>query len=185
MGQTAVDINVSNASAGPFVQPVDESWFAIEVRYRFEKKAQRQLVEKGFETFLPVRRELRRWSDRKKSTEVPLFPGYVFVRLDVSRLNRLCVLQTEGVLGFVGSHPDAAKIPEAQIRDLQSLLTKKMSCSLRPFLKVGQRVRIRGGSLDGIEGILSENNKQSLIISIEAIERSLAVEIKGYEVEPV
>jgi transcription antitermination factor NusG len=148
MGQAA-SINLSNASAGPLTQPVDESWFAIETRYRFESKAARQLREKGVEAFLPMRREVRRWSDRKKSIEVPLFPGYVFVRLDGSRVNRLCVLQTEGVLGFVGSHHEPAKIPEAQIRDLQSLLAKKMSCSLHPFLKVGQRVRIRGGAWTG------------------------------------
>lgn len=162
-----------------------EYWFAVETRYRFEKKAVVALCEKGVETFLPMRREVRRWSDRKKSIEIPLFPGYVFVRIDGSRMTKLCVLQTEGVMGFVGARHEPATIPDIQIRDLQSLLAEKLSCSLHPFLRVGQRVRIRGGSLDGLKGLLSESNRKSLIISIDAIERSVVVEIAGYEVEMI
>jgi transcription antitermination factor NusG len=183
MGQTASDVSRVNPRLSCQVETEGESWFAIETRYRFEKKAATALGEKGVETFLPMRREVRRWSDRRKSIEVPLFPGYVFVRTDGSRMTKLCVLQTEGVMGFVGPQHEPATIPDVQIRDLQSLLAEKLSCSLHRFLRVGQRVRIRGGSLDGLKGILSESSKKSLIISIDAIERSVAVEIEGYEVE--
>jgi transcription antitermination factor NusG len=183
MGRTAANVHGHEPVARRHVQTEAVSWFAIETRYRFEKKSVAALHEKGVETFVPMRREMRRWSDRNKAIQVPLFPGYAFVHIDGSRMTRLCVLQTEGVLGFVGPQHEPATIPDTQIRDLQSLLAEKLSCSLHPFLKVGQRIRIRGGSLDGLQGILSENNKKSLIVSIDAIERSVAVEIAGYEVE--
>jgi len=125
-------------------------WYAIQTRYRFERKAAAQLQNKGIETFLPLLEENHRWSDRQKVISVPLFSGYVFVRLEPSSA-RATVLRTEGVIGFVEFHGDAAPIPNKQIDDLQRLLSKKMPCSLHAFLTIGQKVRIRGGCLDGLE----------------------------------
>ena len=159
-------------------------WYAIQTRYRFERKAAAQLQNKGIETFLPVIEESHRWSDRQKVISVPLFSGYVFVRLEPSSA-RATVLRTEGVIAFVEFHGDAAPIPNKQIDDLQRLLSKKMPCSLHAFLTIGQKVRIRGGCLDGLEGILEQSGPKRLVISISCIQRSVAVKIEGYELDLV
>jgi transcription termination/antitermination protein NusG len=166
-------------------QPKPVGWYVVQTRYRFEKKVAEQLRKNGVETFLPLRRELHRWSDRYKDIEVPLFPGYVFVRTDQSVDSRMMVLQTGGMIGFVNFHGEALPVPARQIEQLRMLLAQKVPCSLYPFLKVGRRVRIRGGCLDGLEGILACNKKSSLVVSVDSIRHSIAVEIEGYELEPV
>jgi transcription antitermination factor NusG len=87
------------------------------------------------------------------------------------------------VIGFVNVHGEASPIPSRQIDDLRTLLAQKLPCSLHAFLKVGQRVRIRGGCLHGLEGILAQSGPKTLVISIECIQRSMAVTIEGYELE--
>jgi transcriptional antiterminator NusG len=166
-------------------QPRAAEWYAVQTRYRFEKKVAEELRRKGLETFLPLRRELHRWSDRYKDIEVPLFPGYVFVRTDQSVDSRVLVLQTGGMIGFVNFHGEALPVPSRQIEQLRILLAQKVPCSLHPFLKVGRRVRIRGGCLDGLEGIFTYNKKSSLVVSVDSIRHSIAVEIEGYELEPI
>jgi transcription antitermination factor NusG len=158
-------------------------WFAVQTRYRFEKKVSAQLTNKGMEVFLPLRKETRCWSDRKKDVSVPLFPGYTFVLSDRSVVRRLLVLQTAGVMGFVSFAGTAAMIPRKQIQDLQLLLSEEVPFSMYPFVKMGQRVRVRGGCLDGLEGLLTQHEKGKLVVSIESIQRSLAIEIHAYEVE--
>jgi transcription antitermination factor NusG len=160
-----------------------EEWFALQTRYRFEKKVAAQLSSKGLEVFLPLRKENREWSDRHKQVTVPLFPGYTFVRSARSFALRLLVLQTAGVMGFVSFAGTAAVIPKKQIEDLQLLLAQHVPFSLYPFLHSGQRVRIRGGCLDGVEGLLAQRDKGKLVISIASIQRSLAIQIQGYEVD--
>jgi transcription antitermination factor NusG len=95
------------------------------------------------------------------------------------------VLRTEGVLRFVAFGTETNPVPARQIDDLKKLLSHKVPCSLHAFLRVGQRVRIRGGCLDGLEGILEQNQEKSLVISIESIQRSVAIKIEGYELELV
>jgi transcription antitermination factor NusG len=162
-----------------------DRWYVVQTRHRFELKIAAQLQTKGIETFLPVLNEIHRWSDRQKTVSLPLFAGYVFVRLDPSAPARTRVLCTEGVVGFVTTHGDASPIPSRQIDDLRRLLAQKLPCALRAFLQVGQKVRIRGGCLDGLEGMLARSSQKTLVISIECIQRSLAVTIEGYELELV
>jgi transcription antitermination factor NusG len=161
-------------------------WYAIQTRCRFEKKADQQLQNKGIESFLPLVKQVHRWSDRRQVVESPLFPGYGFVRLSDSPACRLRVLQTIGVSGFVMANGIPIPIPEQQLEDVRLLLAHDISFKAYPFLKAGQRVRIRGGCLEGLEGILvSENRDHSLVISLNCIQRSLAIRIEGYDVEPV
>lgn len=162
-----------------------EPWYVVQTRYRFETRIAAQLQSKGIETFLPLLNETHRWSDRQKTISLPLFAGYVFVRLHPSAPARTRVLRTEGVMGFVNGHGDASSIPSQQIDDLRRLLAQKLPCALRAFLKVGQRVRIRGGCLNGLEGVLAQSSQRTLVISIECIQRSVAVTIEGYELELV
>jgi len=158
-------------------------WYAIQTRCRFEKKVAAQLQNKGIKTFLPLVKEIHRWSDRRQAIEKPLFPGYNFVHLPDSPGLRLRVLQTAGVNGFVMMNGFPVPVPEQQLEDVRRLLANEIACRAYPFLKAGQRVRIRGGCLDGMEGILiAENKDHSLVISIESIQRSVAIRIDGYDV---
>jgi len=161
-------------------------WYALHTRARHEKKVQANLQRTGVTTFLPLMKETRRWSDRRKVVELPLFPCYVFVHMPLTAARRLEVLKTPGVLAFVGKNSEAVPIPEQEIEQVRTVVTQKVSFGPSPFLKVGQRIRIRGGALDGMEGVLSSQKGQAmLIISIEPIQRSIAVSISGYEFEAV
>lgn len=160
-------------------------WYAVQIRYRFEKRAAAQLQRNGVEAFLPLRVELRQWSDRRKPIEVPLFPGYAFVRVDQSFALRLQVLHTAGLTRFVRFAGEPVMIPAKQIDDLKKLLAQKVPCSLYPFLKVGERVRVRGGCLDGLEGIIDQREPGNLVISIDCIQKSVAITIEGYELEMI
>ena len=167
-------------------QEKEPRWYAIQTRARHEKMVATQLRNKGIETFLPLISQTHRWSDRNKKVQIPLFPCYSFLRLEASPHKQVAVLQTPGVVGFVGVRGAGLPIPDKEIEDIQTLLTNEMTCTLYPFLKIGQRVRIRGGCLDGTEGILvAKNGSRSLVVSIEMIQRSVAVCIEGYGVEPL
>jgi transcription antitermination factor NusG len=160
-------------------------WYSIQTRYRFERKVTTQLQHKGLQTFLPLLEEFHRWSDRRQPIYVPLFSGYTFARFELSGGLRMELLHTEGVLGLISFRGEAIPIPAKQIDDLQKLLSEKVPCLLHAFLKVGQRVRIRGGCLDGLEGILEQRGEKNLVISIESIQRSIAITIEGYELEMI
>lgn len=160
-------------------------WYAVQTRPNHEKKVAAELHEKRINIYLPLITQVHHWSDRRKLVQVPLFPGYVFVRTRLDGRARLAVLNTWGALSFVGTQRDALPIPESQMEDIRTLLTTKVSLSLYPFLKVGQRVRVRGGALDGVEGILVTNGQRRLVISVESIHRSLSITIEGYDVEPI
>jgi len=170
----------------PCVSHDELRWYALHTRARHEKSVERRLRDQGMETFVPTTMQVHRWSDRKQKVEVPLFSCYVFVRCALSAEDRTLVYRVESVHGFVGSRGSSLPIPDDQIESIQKVLTQAAPWRSYPFLKVGQRVRIRGGAMDGVEGVfLSENGDHSLIISVDAIQRSMAVRIDGYDVEPV
>jgi len=116
---------------------------------------------------------------------MPLFSGYSFARLVLCSSDRLRVLQTHGVAGFVGVRGLGIPVPEGQIDGLKTLLANQIPITDHPFLEVGQRIRIKGGALDGIEGILAGQDDRNLVISVEPIHRSLSVSITGYSFEPI
>jgi len=155
----------------------------VQTRYRFEKKVTAQLQGKGLQTFLPVLTEAHRWNDRQKRVEIPLFSGYTFAQLDASSEARKDLLRTRGVIGLVTFAGEPVPVPARQISDLQCLLSQRLPCSLHPFLKTGERVRVRGGSLDGLEGILERKDEKRLVIAIDSIQRAVAIQIAGYELE--
>ena len=165
--------------------PEVPQWYAIRTRSRHEKMVAEQLEKQGIESFLPLVRKTHKWSDRRKEVELPLFSGYSFARLALCSPDRVRVLQTHGVAGFVGVRGAGIPVPEGQIESLRTLLANQIPLQDRPFLQVGQHVRIRGGALDGIEGILAAQDNRNLIISVEPIHRSLSVCIEGYRVEPI
>jgi transcription antitermination factor NusG len=161
-------------------------WYAVQTRGRHEKKVANKLQEKGIETFLPAMREIHRWSDRNKVVEVPMFPCYTFVRAVANSGDRLRILQTDGVVRLVGSGPELVPIEAKQIDDIRMLMGSGVSMMIYPFLRVGQRIRVRGGSLDGLEGIMEARPREStLVISVTAIQRSIAINLEGYQIETI
>jgi transcription antitermination factor NusG len=161
-------------------------WFAVQTRARHEKIIAQRLRDKGVMTFLPLVREVHGWSDRRKTVELPLFSCYLFTRIPPKNEERLRVLVVDGVLRFVGLCGQGIPIPEEQIEAVRRLVEEELPFCSHPFLKIGQRVRIRSGALDGVEGILvARSGERTLVVSVDAIERSLAVRIEGYDVEPV
>jgi transcription termination/antitermination protein NusG len=161
-------------------------WYAVRTRSRHEKLVARQLESQGIQSFLPIVTKISKWSDRSKEVELPLFSGYAFVRLDHSSSDRVRVLQTQGVVNFVGVQGSGIPIPDQEIQNINTVLASRVNYQERPYLHVGQRVRVSGGALDGVEGILAaENSDRSLVISVGLIQRSLSVRVAGYNVEPI
>jgi transcription antitermination factor NusG len=161
-----------------------EQWFAIHTYSRHEKAVAQEIRDLGITTFLPTVKEVRKWSDRRKIVESPLFTCYVFVRIVPDNQARLKVLRVNGVLRFIGTHGMGIPIPDDQIQAVQILTEEQLPVCSHPFLKIGQRVRIRSGALSGVEGILvARNGERTLIVSLDAIQRSLSVRIEGYDVE--
>jgi len=170
----------------PLVSPAMEEWYAVQVRARHEKKVAALLEEKHVTNYLPVVSVVRRWSDRRMRVEFPLFPCYTFIRMDGSPENCMKVLRTSGVLRIVGRGCEPLVIPEKQIEDVRLLLSRGIPCCEHRFLNVGERVRVRGGIFDGLEGILVAcNSDRKLVLSIPSIQRSIAIRLGDCQIEPV
>lgn len=159
-----------------------EHWYAAYTSANHEKKSAVEISRRGVESFLPVYRAVRRWSDRRVELDMPLFPGYVFVRLALQ--DRLCVLQVPGVAKLVGFGSQPTAIPDDQINILRSGLSQRLHAQPHPYLTAGRRVRVSSGPFQGLEGIIvRRNNRNRLVISLELIQRSVAVEVNGSELE--
>jgi transcription antitermination factor NusG len=169
----------------PAIGLPEPHWYAVHIRVRHEKRVAARLREKGVTTFLPLVTQMHQWSDRRQQLQTPLFSCYAFVRLALSVEWRLSVLTIPGVLGLVGVAAKAIPIPDKQIEDIRSVLAHNTPCSPYPFLREGQRVRIRGGALDAVEGILVAQAPDLLVISIELLQRAVSLRIEGYDLEPV
>jgi transcription antitermination factor NusG len=163
--------------------PSSSYWYAAYTHARHEKKVAEQLGERGIDHFLPVYRSVRRWKDRRKELDLVLFPGYVFVRLPLS--DRLRVLQLEGVVRFVSFNGQPAALPGTDIDALKNGLTQGLRAEHHPYLTVGRRVKVVQGPLAGAQGILLRaKNNCRVVISIDAIMRSVSVEVDEADVLP-
>ena len=153
-----------------------KAWFALQVRSRWENATEGLLQNKGFETLLPTYPATRRWSDRSKIVESPLFPGYVFCRFDIH--DRLPVLITPGVISVVGRGKTPIAVAESEITALQIVIRSGIQTQPWPYLEIGERVRIKNDVLEGMEGILTSfKGQQRVIISVVLLQRSVALEI--------
>jgi len=173
----------SNDWAGEYAQ-ARLPWYALHTNYQHEKAAARILTQKGFDIFLPVYDVAHRWKDRTIQLSLPLFPCYVFIQGGLDR--RLHVLSTPGVFGFVGWSGRAAAIPEAEIEAVLRMIQSSLKVEPHPFLKCGDWVRVKSGPLRGIEGILvRKKNLFRLVLSVEMLQKSVAVEVDVTAVESV
>jgi transcription antitermination factor NusG len=168
------------------VAPFDGAWYAVLTRSRQEKIAASMLDYVAVANFLPLITQERRWSDRKQTVSMPLFPGYLFVRIVRSSDILLRVLKVPGVVDFVRNRNGPMAIPENEIENVHAVLSHGAGCSPHSFLKAGDRVRVVRGALTGVEGTLIRSGSQSkLVISVEMIQRSVAVNVDSSDVEHV
>jgi transcription antitermination factor NusG len=159
-------------------------WWALYTRHRHEKAVAEMLAAKDFEVFLPLYDSMRRWSDRKMLVTLPLFPCYVFVRGGLHR--RLDVVTTPGVHTILFRGERVAIIPDSEIQAIKKAVDGPSRIEPHPFLKCGDRVRVTRGSLEGLEGILvRKKNVYRLVLSVDMMAQSAAVEIDASDVEPV
>jgi len=179
-----VNAEIKLPSVRPRAGAEVSSWYAVHTMARHEKRVAAQFHEKQICTFLPLLRQAHRWSDRRSIVDVPLFSCYAFVQTTQIAEQRLKILRTPGVLGFVGNERQGAPIPDEQIESLRKATSEKVACVQYPFISAGKRVRIRGGSLDGVEGILVDQGEdQQVIVSVELLRRSVSIQVKGYDIE--
>jgi len=164
----------------------DSRWFAVWTRSRQEKVAASVLDKLGVPHFLPLKSEIRQWSDRKQTVTVPLFSGYLFVRINMLKDSKIRILNAPGIVGFVGNHCGPLPIPDQQIGDIRAVLARGVEYSVLPFLEEGDRVRVVRGPLAGVEGTLVRTNSSSrLLIAIDMIQKSIAVSVSRHDIEPV
>lgn len=160
------------------------SWVAVVVRPQKERRVQTGLANAGLETFVPWHGVRRRWSDRIKIVEQNLFPGYLFCRSTFA--DRLLVMNQPGVACVVSFNRTPALIPDGEIEALRKAVTSGLPLGPWPFLKAGQRVRIERGVLAGMEGTLARDSAAwRIVVSVEALQRSIAVEIDRDVIRPV
>jgi transcription antitermination factor NusG len=168
----------------PLAEPQLLSWFALRVKSNFERVTALSLRQKGIQEYLPTYLCRRRRSDRVVEIEQPLFPGYVFCRLNVS--NRLPVLMTPGVVHIVGNGNTPVPVPTRELEAVQALLESGFPTMPWPFLRTGQKVLIERGPLAGVEGTLvGFKSKYRLVVSIELLQRSVAAEVEGDWLRPL
>lgn len=158
-------------------------WWAVYTRHQHEKVVADMLSAKGFQVFLPLYESTRRWKDRRMVLSLPLFPCYVFVRGGMDR--KLQVVTTPGIHMILYRGEQIAVIPDQEIQSIQRVVDGPSSVEPHPFLKCGTRVRVIRGSLEGVEGILTrKKNLFRLVISVDMLAQSVAVEVHASDVEP-
>jgi transcription antitermination factor NusG len=159
------------------------NWYALHTRSRHEKRVVERLSSQALETFLPVHRFRNTWKNGVHAdVELPLFPCYLFARASIHERVRL--LQHPGVLGFAASSSRPSVIPDEEISVLR-IATESLRAEPHPYLSSGDAVRIVAGPLAGMEGILTRRKREyRVVLSIEAIMRSIVVEVSEFEIEP-
>jgi transcriptional antiterminator RfaH len=159
-------------------------WYAVRTHSRQEKVASTMLDAFRVQHYLPLKSELRQWSDRKQMVEMPVFTGYLFVRINLVRDTQLQVLKSPGIVAFVGNQAGPLPIPDQEIEDIRTVLASSVPYVLHPSLREGARVRVVRGALAGVEGTLACINSESrLYISITMVGQSLTVSVSPEDVE--
>ncbi len=160
---------------------LEAQWYALHTKHRHEKKVEGRLKEKLVTSYLPLTTVYRRWSDRYKKVQEPLFSCYVFVWMALR--DRLPVLQTEGAVNLVSFRGIPAAIPAEQIEAIRRVLEQKTHLERVDYFAPGEHVRVVSGPLQGVEGkLLVQKNNHRLMIMVEGIHQAIAVEIDPHHV---
>ena len=157
---------------------VSKGWYGVRVRPKSEALASSELSARGFEAFLPTQHVRRRWSDRVKTLQVPVFPGYLFCRFQPEE--RVKVLDTPAVIQILGIGKTPIPVSDTEIEAIQTMVTSHLMLTPWPFLRSGQRVRIEHGPLAGIDGIVTkaDDGNPRVVVSVTLLQRSIATEIE-------
>lgn len=175
--QSRVTVDSSQGSPSPH-------WYAVYTRPRHEKRVAEELGRKAVETYLPLYETVRKWKNGRHRVQLPLFPGYAFVR--ISLRDRLEVLRVSGVVSLVGSTGTPVALEESDLMSLRQVLSNGSRAEPHPFLTEGRRVHITSGPFTGLQGVLKRRKGQScMVVSLELIQRSVLVEIDSMELEPL
>ena len=179
-----VDHKLASAILPLELSQLAPEWFAVFTTTRHEKRVVEHLTMKEVETFLPLYRSVRKWNNGcKVPVNLPLFPNYVFVR--ISKWERVRVLETPGVISFVGIGNKAAALAESEMLALQQGI-QTLNCEPHPYLNVGERVRIKNGPFSGFEGfLLRKKSALRVVISIQLIMKSISIETDAFDIEPI
>ena len=174
---------IESEAPRPGKEIASQPWFAIRVKPNYEKRVAKAIRGKGLEEFLPLYRSKRQWSDRVKMMDLPLFPGYLFCRLDLEA--RLPLLTTPGFLYIVGVGKNPQPVDEAEILAIQSVMRAGVPVTPWPSLVVGQKVQLQLGPLRGLVGVLTKiANQHRLYVSVTLLKRSISVEVAPEWVRP-
>jgi len=158
-------------------------WYVVYTSANHEKCVAEQFSSRSVEYFLPLYEEVRRWKDRRMRLQLPLFPGYVFVRLALR--DRLLVLQVPGVVNLVGTNGTPTPLPQKEIDALRTGLRNGVRAEPHPYLAAGRRVRVKSGPFAGLRGVvLRRKAGYRFVICVELIQRCVAVDIEGTDFEP-
>lgn len=187
--QSAGYSNIADSAVSPADFPgmgsslYEPSWYAAYTNANHEKSVSKQLEQRSVEHFLPLYESVRAWKDRRVRLQMPLFPGYIFVKMAL--LHRLQVLQVPGVVYLVGFNGHPTPVPQEDIEVVRACLDRGSKLEPHPYLRIGRRVQVRSGPLKGLEGtILRRKNKVRFVLSFELILRSMAVEIDEIDIAP-
>lgn len=162
----------------------DSCWHVLYTRHQHEKVIAQMLSNKGFQVFLPLYLTVRRWGRRQKELSLPLFPGYLFIRGGLER--QLMILTTPGIHMILMNAGLAAVVPDAEVDSIRKAVESRHRLEPHPFLKCGDRVRVRSGPLEGVEGVLiRKKNLFRLVLSVELLAQSASVEVDAATIEPV
>jgi transcription antitermination factor NusG len=182
MAVSMVQILDPRAEAISSTDSLQLRWYAAYTCANHEKRVRVLLEERSVESFLPVYETVRRWKDRRMHLQLPLFPGYVFVRMAL--VDRLRVMQVPSVVRLVGFNGRLSALPDEEIEGLKKGLAGGVRAEPHPFLTVGRRVRLKSGPLAGMQGILlRRKGKFRVVISLELIQRAVAVQAETADVE--
>jgi transcription antitermination factor NusG len=180
----------AQTEAGPAIVPqmrvesCERQWYAAYTCANHEKRVAQQLERRSVESFLPLYQSVRRWKDRRVRLQLPLFPGYVFVRLALR--DRLRVLEIPGVARLVGFDGHPTPVPAEDIEAVRACLAGHYPMQPHRYLQRGRRVRVLSGPLAGFCGIvLRQRNRTRFVVSFDVLERSVSVELEGVDVTTV
>jgi len=178
--------DTSAVGAGVGARSASRAWFAIQTLYRYEFRTLRDLNTKGFLTYLPLLRETRQWTDRKKVIEVPAFSDYIFANCDLSTRSRCRILETSGIVRMLPDNHKPTPIPDSEIESLRRALDSGTSCAKHLYPSVGTKIEIRRGPLTGVLGHVTRiNNKYRLVIAVSSISQAISVEVDVNDIEAV
>lgn len=160
------------------------NWYAIHTRSNCERRVSSTLTEIGIENYLPSFPEVHQWKDRKKVVDIPVFPAYLFLRIEDCRETRVKIARTDGVVRILGPGENIEAIPDEQVEGLRFLLKGGAKCMAHPLLREGAWVRVKRGALKNLEGLLVRvKNHTRLVLSIDLLSRSVSTEVDAQDVQ--